>query len=534
MTFVLLVLSAALPVSAQNRTADSQFNYKKLNSQARSEYLLPVHRGNEERPYWNVHAKKFMYAPAFGFKKIDGAVSYEYVITQKDGKWTFKAETPNESLSKVWDKIPVGHTDLVCNALDRSGNVIGEAGKYSFLRDFPFNGPYVSLNRSYRETAIKGLLYIHNLDAVKHWKDSTEPDMDYLHNAYACKIIGHTVIAECMLSRLLPSVKDDAIAIARNAADFLIRVSEPEGSPLAFFPPTYCREPNDKDSYIHHVWEINQGKTMTFEPASVVEAFLDLSEVTNDKKYFNQALRIMDTYKKIQSEDGSFPIKLYVKTGEPVEDTKGTSSPLLLMVERLRKDYGIHDYDEMEKKARDWMDRNYLQSYNFTGQFEDQRTEGIKPYENLTHCLSDPYAYYLLVRENSTEEDVRAAEELLRFGEDQFVHWDVIPDETTGLTGEYAPGVHEQYKYEVPVDASIGEMGRAQLAMYNASGDKLWLAKAASLANSLVFVQDQSTGCIPTVWYFHPVDPSRKPNIWLNCTVISARFLLMISDILGG
>ena len=51
----------------------------KLNARAAQEYLDPIRPGYEGRnPYWNGFATKFIYAPAFDFKTIDGAAGYRY------------------------------------------------------------------------------------------------------------------------------------------------------------------------------------------------------------------------------------------------------------------------------------------------------------------------------------------------------------------------------------------------------------------------------------------------------------------------
>ena len=99
--------------------------WEKLNQQAAQEYLEPVRPGYEGRnPYWNGFAKKFIYAPAFGFADVPGAVKYRFQLSQEEGDWSFEAERPCEPLSKVWNEIPVGKTQLIVLALDAS-----EAGK---------------------------------------------------------------------------------------------------------------------------------------------------------------------------------------------------------------------------------------------------------------------------------------------------------------------------------------------------------------------------------------------------------------------
>ena len=121
----------------------------KLNARAAQEYLDPIRPGYEGRnPYWNGFATKFIYAPAFDFKTIDGATGYRYTAEflgtemtespryRADQKsedpeprwilgegaptgesWTFTADSPNAALSPVWNDIHVGKVRLTVEGI---------------------------------------------------------------------------------------------------------------------------------------------------------------------------------------------------------------------------------------------------------------------------------------------------------------------------------------------------------------------------------------------------------------------------------
>ena len=279
--------------------------YEKLNEQAIAEYNIPIRPGYEGRnPYWNKFAKKFMYAPAFDFKEVEGATAYRYIIKEDKKKdaaeWSFTAEAPHLSLAPVWQQITPGNVTLTVEALGKENDSIGIAGERKFYRDIPFNGPYHDAVRDYKESALFALLYIHNMKAIQHWKNDTLPDMTYELNTYPCKIIGSTISAEVMLSQLCPQLKEDAIKIAENAAQFLINQSRPEGDALAYFPPTYY------GNYVTSGAARNKGKTMAMEALTAANAFLDLYDATGKQEYYDRAMNITDTYARLQAEDGSF------------------------------------------------------------------------------------------------------------------------------------------------------------------------------------------------------------------------------------
>ena len=92
--FLITVLAGCREVTAEK-------NWKKLNARAAKEYLEPIRPGYEGRnPYWNVFAKKFIYAPAFDFKEIAGAERYRFLIKGKNGfDCAFEAKSPHAPLT---------------------------------------------------------------------------------------------------------------------------------------------------------------------------------------------------------------------------------------------------------------------------------------------------------------------------------------------------------------------------------------------------------------------------------------------------
>ena len=495
---------------------------QKLTEQAAAEYLTPVHAGNAERPFWNGFAKKFIYAPSFDFATVEGATEYLYTATADDGAvWSFKAKSPQQPLSPIWNAIPDGtNITLTVEALAADGSVISKAGERTFWRDYGFNPPYNGAVRSYREAAILGLLYVHKMPQVQSFATSSEPDMSYKHYTYPCKIIGAVIKTEVLLAQLLPHYKENAIAIARGAAQFLIDKSRKADEPLAFFPPTYYKDLiHSKDSW-------NQGKTMALEAATAGEAFLDLYNATGDELYLNHALGIANTYLRLQCEDGSWHIKYDFTTGEPVSNGKAMLHPLLRYFLRLEKEYGQTAYTDARIAGEKWMSEHILNRFDMTGQFEDVTVVGLQPYENLTNCTAAPYATYLLSR-NASAEEIATAYELVRFSEDQFVYWD-MPLGKDGYKKDSTPCVFEQYKYAMPVDNSSCNVANAMLSLYELTGDELMKEKAKALIDNITVTQCVNTGKILTTWR---VRHNTKPSFWINCSYSSVCTLLRMEEL---
>ena len=534
-------------------TTTEQKQYDKLNKAAADEYLNPIRPFTEGRnACWNVYSKKFIYAPVFDFAEVEGAVKYLYTITPDiavkvaevrgdddseeqaakkeaevvklaDKSYSFTAKTPKESLAPVWAEVPVGKVVLKVEGLDKDGKVLGLAGERKFLRDFPFEAPYTGNVRPYREAALMGMLYIHTMPQIQNWKNGPEPDMSYKHNTYANKIIGNTVSIEAKLAQFYPEYAEDAILIAKNAAQFLIDQSRPEGDRLEFFPPTYY------GGLVASAKEWNQGKVMTMDPCMAANGFLDLYDATGDEFYKDRALKIANTYAKIQNEDGSFPIKCFFETGEPVNEAKAMLHPILNYVRRLETQYGIKDYEQMRLKAEKWMKEVALETFDLTGQFEDVNVEDVHPYQNLTNCTASPYASYILKGQPSAK-DIEDARDLIRMSEDQFVHWNALP-EKNGIRRMTGPTVFEQHRYQTPVDNSSCNVANAYLDLYEATGDELAFAKAKALVDALTVAQQVTNGLIPTTLDYRNPQKDKGRTFWLNCSVASIKIFLRMAEL---
>ncbi|MBR6933510.1 MAG: hypothetical protein IKH49_09435 [Bacteroidales bacterium] len=519
-------LLLCLPVLALLAGCAGKDIYSNLNAQAAREYLEPVRPASEGRnPCWNGFAKKFMYAPAFDIAPAEGAENYRFTVTPKEGEgaWTFTAKDPGADLSPIWNEIVPGHVKLTVEALDASGKPLSTIYEREFVRDFPFEGPYSEPVRDYREAAIKGALYIHMLPAIQHWATATTPDMSYHHNTYPCKIIGATVRNECFIARELPHRRENAVAVARGAAQFLIDMSHPEGHPLAFFPPTYYLD------YAASKQEWNQGKTMTLEACKAGDAFLDLYDLTGEKEWMDRAVGIARTYVRLQREDGSLPIKIDFETAEPVNNVSAMLHPLLRYFQRLAG-YGVTEFLPAQEKAEKWMDEVAVETFDMTGQFEDVNVNGLQPYQNLTNCTAAPYASFLLDKETVSERDLANARDLIRLSEDQFVHW-AYPDLTEdGFPKKNAPCVHEQYHYEMPVDNSACNVANAWLDYYEVTGDLLSLAKAKAMGDQMTIQQNAVNGMLPTTWEWRDSKKDRNRSFWANCSFATELFLMRLAS----
>ena len=523
-------------VACSVKPAAPEFDYEALNARAAQEYLQPVHPGVKgEIPFWNGYSFKFIYAPAFDFEDVEGAAGYIYTATAGDNTFTFNDATPRAALSPIWNELPVGPVTLVVQAVDADGNPVGEPQSRSFDRDNPFCGPYDPAPRGYREAAVMAAEFIHNSPVVQGWKKDTLPDMRYNLNCYPNKIWGGTIQLECFLAKEKPEYREEALTVARNAADHLIALSQPADGALPYFPPTYfCPEGVELIWYIQRVIDRNRDYTMFVDAQMAAEALLDLYDTTGEKKYFDHALHIAETYRDLQAEDGSWPVKVNWHTGESITPARCMPTKILQLAQRLMDQYHVKGFEKMIASTEDWLWKNTISNFNFNGQFEDVNVADKASYQNLTNCIAVDCVDYFLNKPHPTEKEISACLEMARFAEDQFTRWhSPVKEDAEGDAGDAfsTPFVFEQYSFQCPIDASCVGVANAWMNIYEATGDLLALAKAKALVDTVVKIQDPECGCIPTSLYQDAsVDITEH---WVNCTYSSIEKLIRLDGILN-
>lgn len=520
-----------------------------LAKSAKQESATPVHPGIPGgRPFWNGHARKFLYAPAFDFPTADGATAYRFTaLSGADfDNCTFTAETPWSDLGPVWTKLPVGMVELTVEAM-KGDEVLKKVGTRRFYKDSPFQGPYRTAVVDYRTSAHRLLEYTFRQPYTQHWLKTGKPDPQLGHYSYPSKVVGAVVEAMAMAIREDLPFKEEARQIADKAVSYLLETSLPADSPYAHFPLTYdltqVMTPVDSAKAYHR-------QLMVFYPAEVGLQFLDLYRATQDRTLLKAAQRIADTYVRTQLSSGTWPLRVRISDGKPVGDQPCIPIHIIRFLHELVHTYRLAEYAKPYQTAFDWMMNNPVRTFDWSGQFEDNAI-GRKPYQNLSARATALYVVcYLADHYGSDPAMMEITRELLRFSEDQFIVWerpaptfanglfDAKPghgpldegslfDPSTWLT----PVVLEQYSFYVPIGTSGAVALEAYLAAWKARGNDLDLAKAISLANNMTYLQLlHGEGGIPTHWSV----TYRTPYGWVNNLASQARALLAAADALDG
>ncbi len=522
-TSLFLALGCLQLYAQEQKKGEIHFNYESLSNNELEESLIPIWQGEAfNMPFWNKYAKRFIYAPAFDFNEIEGAVNYQFVATASNFDFDvtmFTTKNPWDNLAPIWLKLPQGYIDLEVVGLDSNGQNLGQAGTRKFYKAAPFNGPYNQKVVEYDESYKRALEYIFQKNYIQHWKiDGTPDTLTYQLYCYPAKIMGAVVESMILYSQLSSTNKSSALTIAKNAADYLIKISEPANAPLAFFPPTYM---GNRLSAKHY-----KGQSMIIYPARLAHIYLDLFKLTQNTKYYDAAVNIANTYAKLQLPNGTWYLKVW-EDGTPVKETLCIPIDIIEFLERLRVEFKITDYEEVEKNALSWIFENPVKTFDWSGQFED-----INPsirYKNLTKHDAASFAIYLFKHADKMPDNLKLAEELLRFSEDQFVVWEKpMPHQYPRAQQWILPTALEQYEYYVPIDASVAKMMNTYLFAHKATGKEIYLAKAVELANAMTQAQLKETGRYPTYWERN--DERLQKEGWINCAVSDVKAMMNIQS----
>lgn len=522
--WILLFLTSFLVSCQQTNNKTNEINYDEVNRVTNLESLIPVRPGVPgETPFWNQAAKQFIYAPAFNVALMDGANKYKYIATAADNtQYEFISEIPYDNLGEIWDEIPVGFVSLDIVGLDNENNQLEEINSFNFYKATYFSGPYHEKVSDYRTSAERALEYEFNQKHIQHWLTNGTPDsLSYNLYCYPSKIIGAVVESMLEYSKISSSNKDAALQISETAANYLINLSEPEGAPLEYFPPTYMGEKRTAKAY--------RNQFMIIYPALTASIYLDLYDVTNNAEYKDAAFRIADTYKKLQEPNGTWKIKLWVD-GSSVTDNDCIPIPIINFLDRIETQYKVTDYVDMRSRAYEWMVNNPLKTFDWSGQFEDIAPQ--EPYENLSKDEASALAVYLFNRIDEDKYFAQIADDLLRFCEDQFIIWEKpMPQKQYNVEEWVTPCVLEQYSCYEPINASVANMMEAYLIGYKATGKEVYRAKAIELANAVTYAQHADSGRYPTYWQLNErQDLSSGWIDWLNCTSFCAKVMMKIAD----
>ena len=517
-----MAMAAAVSVLAARAMTDDEM--AELVAEDIAHVIRPVGTDGQAES-WNVNATWFMYPPELVFPSAEGADGYRVRIVDAKGEVRrFEQKSATVSLEKIWADLPVGRTEVWCDAYRRWTHWTIARNFRVFWKMAPYRpSAYPTAPRTYAAAAKLCCEYLLNMPWLRTYAETGKPDPTYKLNCYPAKMDAAVVDLMTGYARLAPERKDAALRLARAAADHLISVSQPKDAPLAHFPPTYIGEDLTAKMYA--------GMNMLVYPALAGSAYLSLHGATKEGKYLEAAKGIGETYLRLQGKDGTWYLKMYEKDGRPVSGNRLHPDSVIDFMDALFAATGDARFRDSADRAFGFYEQGPLKDWNWEGQFEDVEPTG--KYENLTKHPACSLAIRIARRWPKDAKRLAQARELLRFAEDQFVVWERPKekgaDDLLALLGggwDVEPAVVEQYYYREAVDASAAKLIETYLALHKACGTPLDLAKARTLGDSIVRIQKEN-GRIQTIWTSRAGQSLQSD--WVNCMAASVQALVKLA-----
>ncbi len=491
--------------------------------------------------FWNGHAQRFMYAPAFAFSEVGGAARYRYEVTDDYHKVSvFRADSPRVGLGEAWKALPVGYVTVRCIAEDADGRALAEAGRRTFWKKSAFAGEraYPPPARSFALARTMAYDWFFARPEMRYLAEHGRPDPSYPLNGYPTKMLSAEVRALVAYARTLPKggEADSLVATARKAADYLISEAVPEGRPLAHFTRTYAAEGSEYGRF-----RGQQDTIMLVYPADAGRAFLELHAFCREATYLAAATRIAETYVRLQGEDGTWWLKQNAVTGAETSPNRLLPIGVVEFLEEVYGATGRAEFREAADRAFAYIEKGPMADWNWEGQFEDVRPDR-KRWSNLSKHPACSTAMYLLRRFPGDATRLAQAKALVKFSEDQFVEWtppydgrrshDLPSGPDDGSWAFFCkpysrwltPCALEQYRCYLPIDASAAKFIDTYLALWRATHDNEYLAKARALGSTATRVQAED-GFIGTWWVESAGRGDHRYHMWANCLLATARAL---------
>lgn len=479
---------------------------------------MPTTRASQllARAGWNLHATRFMYAPAFEVAAMPRARRYVLTVQAKTGpiQRQARSDTPRIDLGGIWAELPSarGYRAWI-EALDDQGRLVGRTDAFEFHKVAPFEGPYRQSRRTYSESGKACAEYVlRTLEPWERIEPGAVPAIEFPALFYSAYIRILTTYAA-----LEPAGEKSqrALRIARKLGVQTIRTRTPSdwvygNMPLSHKPGQYLQ---------------------VSRTAMAGLAYLDLHAATGDREFLDAALRIAQTLKNTQLPDGRWNFRVEPKTGKLAEDYTSDQAEAIWFLDALAREYGRKELAPVIERAVNWMLENPVKSNHWQQQWDDVALQ--PPCRNLEFYDTAFFAMYLLRHATPRNEYRQTAEKLFRYVEDQFVLW-----ENSYNPQFIAPGVQEQYLCYITIDWHAAHFIRLCMAMHEATGEEIYLQKARAMADTLTVIQHPD-GYFPTWMRQTPAKNGEDlgkidySGLWPNCMSYTAEMLIKLDRYLS-
>lgn len=318
----------------------------------------------------------------------------------------------------------------------------------------------------------------------------------------------HPPIIEGYVKQYLFSGDRQYLERARELADWNMAHSTPAGWALPHLALSHF-------DFKKHVDSLDTLAESGFEPDKSAYqglAYLTLYAATEEKKYLDAAVRIAETVRKLQREDGGFPFRARPKDGKILAPYTASIIWYVRFFENLAEFTGHDGYRETRDRAFRWLMENPVKTNEWQGFYGDIAT-GAKSYDQWTALDT---AMYLLENRHRDPSYVPTALGLVKWVEEKLVVRD----------GFYpgVPAILEQSGYPVILSMHTGRLAEVYARLWGALGDPRHKELAEQIANTVTWLL-MSDGKMRIGLWFH------APGTATSVIIFNEQFLRIMAEI---
>lgn len=298
------------------------------------------------------------------------------------------------------------------------------------------------------------------------------------------------------------------LTLARELADWNIRYSTPAGWAVPHLALSHF-------DFRKHVDSLDSLSESGFEPDKSAYqglAYLLLYAVADEKKYLEAAVRIGETLRRLQHDDGGFPFRVRPKDGKVLAQYTASALWYVRFFEDLAAFTGNAAYRAVRDRAFRWLMDNPVRTNNWQGFYGDIAT-GAESYDQWTALDT---AMYLLEKRKENPSYLPAALRIVKWVEDKLVVRD----------GFYpgVPAILEQTSYPVILSIHTNRLAEVYARLWGVTGDTRYKELAEQIANNITWLI-MSDGKMRAGLWFH------APGTATSVIIFNAQFMRIMAEI---
>ena len=318
----------------------------------------------------------------------------------------------------------------------------------------------------------------------------------------------HPPIIEGFVKQYLFSGDTSYLKLARELADWNIRHSTPADWALAHLTLSHF-------DFRKHLDSLEAVADSGFEPDKSAYqglAYLLLYSATEDKKYLDAAVRMAETLRPLQREDGGFPFRVRPRDGKVLAPYTASLLWYVRFFEDLADFTGNEEYRQVRDRAFRWLMENPVRTNEWQGFYGDIAT-GAESYDQWTALDT---AMYLLERRGEDPSYLPTALEIVKWVEGKLVVQD----------GFYpgVPAILEQTSYPVILSIHTNRLAEVYARLWGALGDLKYKELAQQISNTITWLL-MSDGKMRAGLWFH------APGTATSVIIFNGQFLRIMAEI---